>query len=61
MEPMKYMYIVSSKITGAAISRHTSRELAQAAVARKTTEKNPLEAIYYSDEYWKYHRPLRKS
>ena len=51
-----YTHIVRSKITGKAISRHTSRELAQAAVARKTTGKNPLSVVEYSEKYWEAHK-----
>ena len=47
-----YSHIVRSKITGQCISRHTSQALAMAAVRRKTTDKNPLGVIDYSDEYW---------
>ena len=56
MKPMKYMYIVRNIITGSAISRHTSLELAQAAAARKTTGKNPLSIVEYSEQYWKTHK-----
>jgi hypothetical protein len=47
-----YTHIVRSKITGQAYSRHTSQDLAVRAVRRKTTDRDPLEVVQYSDEYW---------
>jgi hypothetical protein len=56
-EQMKnFTHIVRNIITGSAISRHTSLELAQAAAARKTTGKNPLSIVEYSEQYWKTHK-----
>jgi len=47
-----YTHIVSSKITGQAYSRHSTKDLALAAVRKKTTDRDPLEISPYTDEYW---------
>lgn len=47
-----YTHIVRSKITGQAYSRHSTKDLALAAFGKKTTDRDPLEIIEYSNEYW---------